>query len=294
MPMPYTLSKGPILAVLEDLLNPETPAEIQRLCAGLVMLREGVPLTEIGLVDSTNIKVEASTPEPLDERLNEYWFGKEEDEDTGEWEPQPPFGPRHHTTGYWSDYYGDVENILRETMIRTIEVSLGIDAGGDPAQASRHWDVEVFWKCGNPWVEGWVTWRRNRRHRDEGQVTTIIATPTDTKNQIRTHPARPPHRAAPLEVPKAAPQADHGMWLVTQPEHHRRTPHPDRVNSTSPILLARESWYDEGEVTTLELTEAVGGAAPRGLAYMPPRGGRAPAATKKTAAKKATGRKPKK
>ncbi len=270
MPMPYTLSKGPILAVLENLLNPENPDQVQRLHAGLVLLREGVPLTDIGVVDSTNIKVDASTPEPLDDRLNEYWFGKTENEKTGKWDPQPPFGPRHTRTGYWADYYGDVESVLRETLIRTIEVAIGIDAGADPAKTTRQWDVEVFWKCGNPWFEGWVTWRRNRRHRDEGQVTTIIATPNDTRNTIRIHPAHPPHGAPALKVPKTAPKADHGMWLVTQPDHRRRTSDPARAASKSPLLKGKESWYDEGRVTTLELTEAVGGAAPRGLTYRPP------------------------
>ena len=34
--------------------------------------------------------------------------------------------PRTGATGYWRNWYGDAEGIVRETYTRAIEVSLGI------------------------------------------------------------------------------------------------------------------------------------------------------------------------
>jgi len=273
MPMPYTLSKGRILSVLEDLLNPhpDRPEEMERLRKGLADLRNpDVLLTSIGLVDSTNIETPGVDARPLVERLNWYWFGREED-GSGGWSPQAPFGPDHRTTGYWTDYYGNVEAVLRETLIRTIEVSFGLEPGGELGiEPPRQWEVELFWKCPNPWCEGWVTWRRSRLHRDQGQVTSIIATPTDSLNQLRVTPANPPHGVPPLEQPSGVSGDDHGMWLVTQPRHLRQTEDPERVGSTSSILKPGETWHDEGDVVVLQLTEDVGGPAPFGRPYIPP------------------------
>ena len=263
MPMPYTLSKGRILTVLEDMLNPVTDEETERLFRGLADLRDpDTLLTYVGLVDSTNLE-DPSVAAPLDDRLNEYWFGFEPD-GSGGWDPQPGYGPGHQTTGYWLDYCGDVEGILRETLARTIELAFGIPAGGDRSDATRAdrpWEVEIFWKCPNPWFEGWVTWRRSRRHPEEGQVTTIIATPADALNSIRRVPADPGRGAPPLVTPTGVPDVGQGMWLVTQSTH---------VQPADPGAGGRsESVRDEGDVTVLELTTEAGGPAP-GLRYEPP------------------------
>jgi hypothetical protein len=284
MPMPYSLSKGPILSVLETLLNPRSDAEHERLYEGLAKLRDpDVLLTSISLVDSSNVQSDGVNADPLAERLNEYWFGfvkRGGDDDEGRskddaaevpelWGPQRAFSPTDNaTTGYWVDYFGNVEGILRETLIRTIEVSLGIPAGGDPRDATRHWEVELFWKCGNPWVEGWVTWRRHHGGGDIGQVTTILATPIDKMNHLRIVPAQPPHGAAALIEPDQA-EVNHGMWLVSQERHTRVTDDEERRHSASEILREDESWHDQGEVTVLELTTEVGGAAPHRLPYEP-------------------------
>ncbi len=288
MPMPYSLSKGTILAVLEAIANPVTPAEHDRQRAALASLRAGADLTTIGLVGSANI-VTPTGSDPLRERLERNWFGKTSD-GAGGWIAQAPFGPANPRTGYWKRYWGDVEGVLRETMIRATEVSLGIDHDADPSTATHHWPVEILWKCPNPWFEGWVTWRRHGPNPSDGQVTVIVASPGEDANKLVNVASLPPGATVPLPEPSVLPPDDQAMWVVT---HEQNTPHTvDTLVAVSDgtvvdwlldtvgalVGLPQETWmvpvpsstYEGvGPIRVVHVPESAGGSAPFGQRYQP-------------------------
>jgi hypothetical protein len=241
----------------------------------LAALRGGTPLAQIPWVTSAPVQNVAIPRTGLDIRLEEDWFGN------------PPV-PGRNTTGYWVGYRGDVEGVLREGLIRAIEVSLGIAHGEDPDDFSRSWPVDIQWKCPNPYFEVWVTWRRHLEER--GQVNMLIATPPDSVNRLTTEPRFPPPTrgvqpvATPLAAPVTADEAQ-GMWLVTH-EHHsplvhlrrvdtrtqevtdvvqvnagERVPLPDLDASTWDIPIPTTVWEDTGDVVVVAPPSYAGGAA---------------------------------
>jgi hypothetical protein len=286
MPMPYTLAKGTILAVLEGLANPTNPVELDRLRDALAILRDPtVPLTDIAVVHG--LEPATSGLAPLAERLDRFWFGKHQDA-SGVWKPQLPFGPGNTRTGYFKRYYGDVEAILRETLVRAIEVSFGLDHDAALADATRQWPVELLWKCPNPWFEGWVTWRRHGTGPTEGQVTVILATPGEDANPVINVAALPPGVTAPLPEPTALSTDDQGMWVVTHHRHVKHnvdlvTPLPDgsaldslidavaalfgRPEREWSIPVPSTTWEGVEGIDVVHVPESAGGAAPFGAAF---------------------------
>ena len=66
------------------------------------------------------------TEDQRKDHQNRHWYGKTY-LGPGLWGPQQPFNAvTHPRTGFWHNWYGDAEGIVRETYIRAIEVSLGI------------------------------------------------------------------------------------------------------------------------------------------------------------------------
>ncbi len=214
MPMPYTLTKGPLLTLLENTLNPTNQTETAIRNDALDALRGGTAITAIPWVSSAPVSaVPLPTQAPLSERLDSDWFG-------GGATPIAQGQP----TGYWVGYQGDVEGVLREGIIRAMEVSMGINHAGDAGAATRRWPVDIQWKCPNPWFEVWVTWRRHQADSTQGQVNMIIATPPDKYNRLATEPLHPPSvpgvPAVPTPLPEPTTADDRqGMWLITH-EHH--------------------------------------------------------------------------
>jgi hypothetical protein len=278
MPMPYTLTRGPLLTLLENVLNPTDEAGRSVRNEILGALRAGTHLYDIPWVTSGPGSTVAIPGNGLDLRLKEDWFG------------DPPV-PGQSTTGYWVGYRGDVEPVLREGLIRAIEVSLGIIHDGDPAEAPRSssWPIDVQWKCPNPYFEVWVTWRQHKDGR--GQVNLLIATPPDRVNRLTTEPRFPPPTAGvppvatPLPEPIAAAE-EQGMWLVTH-EHHsplvvlrrvdtreqtvtevvqvnagERNPLPQLDANTWDIPIPSTVWEDTGDVVVVAPPSYAGGAAP--------------------------------
>jgi hypothetical protein len=279
MPMPYTLTRGPLLTLVENALNPHTAAERGERDALLGELRLGTPLAALVSATSQPLTGVAIPQAPLDDRLAKDWFGS------------GAKGPPGEPTGYWVDYQGDVEGVLREGLIRTIEVSMGLTHGAEPAAATRSWPVQVHWKCPNPYFEVWVSWRRHDDTAGGGQVDMLIATPPDKANRLTTRPQFPPGPPAgvpaeptPLAEPTAA-AACQGMWLVAH-EHHRLGVADERVAVPSGGRLAVETdrartgaliglaagewliptpatlWVDEGPVVVVEPPSYAGGADP--------------------------------
>lgn len=289
MPMAYMLTKGPVLSVLEVLADATTPDGLALLEATLAGLRDpGRRLTELAGPDAAS----AQGPGDLVGRLERNWFGRTDA--GGTWVDQPAFDPANPSaTGYWRNYHGDVEAIVRETLVRAVEVSLGLAAGGAVAQRTRHWPVEAFWMCAHPWVEGWVTWRDHGG--GHGQVTVVLATPGDTVNHMATRPLDPPAPhgvTGPVPDPVEATSpgsGTQGMWLVSQSEHRRHRiggiVKPEGavvlVVVDVPALLQglpSQEWvvptpttFHEGvgPVVTVEVPGVHGGPVP-GIAYDPP------------------------
>jgi hypothetical protein len=279
MPMPYTLTRGPLLTLVENALNPHTGAERAERDALLVDLRQGAPLAALVTSTSQPLTSVAIPRASLDVRLDDDWFGRGAN------------GPPGEPTGYWVDYQGDVEGVLREGLIRTIEVSMGLAHDAEPQAATRSWPVQVHWKCPNPYFEVWVSWRRHDDTAGTGQVDMLIATPPDKANRLTTRPQFPPGPPAgapaqptPLAEPTHA-TACQGMWLVAH-EHHRLGVADERVAVPDGELLAFETdrartgallglpmgewliptpstlWVDEGPVVVVEPPSYAGGADP--------------------------------
>src|SRR5437763_12895119 len=128
--MPDHLEKGPTFSVVEGWA---AKAGWQ----GLLKLRDALlfanaPITDFAL-DSANLNAGPNpTYQDRVRHVNEDWFGWHEDPTTGQWVHQldTDFDPHSHPeTGYWHNYFGDVELIWRTTLIGAAEVALGLDHG---------------------------------------------------------------------------------------------------------------------------------------------------------------------
>jgi hypothetical protein len=273
--MPYQLEKGPIWSVVESALA-AGPSEAYEL---LTLLRDPTHQIADGpLVASKSLDdpKTGSTKTTRGEHLNTDWFGMVK-QSNGAWQKQPAsaFDPQTHpSTGYWINYWGDVESIVRETFVRAIEVSLGLrhgEAHSPRARFTRHWPVSVFLKCPTPWFEGWISWRSWASGRgNDGEVTVHFLIPGHYGSQVLKQPATGLNKP-PQQNPDTANDAN-GMWLVSFATHTRVngvvSTDPGSAGdihapSPGPILK------DEGELIVLAPHEFDGGVAPNGRPYVP-------------------------
>lgn len=226
--MPYSIEKGPYFSVIEDFANGSSA----RMLATLEHLRANKPIADLPALDSTTLDAGPYSTQQLRDHLSSDWFGFEKDA-TGQWTKQRPFDPAHNDhTGFWMEWYGECEPVLRESLIRACELCLGLDHGASPTGRStpRHWWLEIFWRCPIPWFEGWVTWRRHSTGRRDGQVTVLISTPGHG-HPLKNTPVRhnePPGSGYELN-PTTAPGAQ-GSWVVSQTYHR---PWPTTVTAES-------------------------------------------------------------
>ncbi len=193
-------------------------------------------------------------------------------------------------TGFWHQYFGDVEGIVRETLIRALEVSLGLDHGQElPADGPvRRLPIELFWKCPQSWFEGWVTWRYDRSE-GTGQVTVLFTTPgsgkpileaalegegafeprTSTTPKTGPGPAGP----APSDPTINADQAAKGMWVVTHRQNLQLPVLPSAGGLPSGQWLVPPfgpAYVGVGPVVCVQPSEPDGGAAALGRIYVEP------------------------
>jgi len=256
--MPYHLEKGPVLSVLEDLLHQPAATLAQM----LARLRDPtIPLAQVGGLDSTTLNVPPyPTTKSRIDHIEHDWFGF-----TPGTQVQPAFDlATHRTTGVWESYYGDVAGIVRQTFIRAIEVALGLDHDDEPP-GTRHWPIELFWKCPNPWFEGWVTWRRDPV-TGHGQVTVILATPGNGAVVLDD-----PRDGRSPQVDPASPTGDHGMWIITHEGHERHVLPTTAPTSPGqvPFPTGGTLYVGRPGLTTVAPSFPDGGADPNGLAYQP-------------------------
>jgi hypothetical protein len=158
--------------------------------------------------------------------MNKDWFGCVQDGKT--WKPQPPFGDDHRTTGFWSNWYGDAEAIVREGTARTIEISLGIahdehvpTSGGQLSDAAveRNWPVEFWWLCGMKWFHASITWRHAYRRPREGVVTCTWITPGNGDMMYHDLDSPPVHDDPSFELDPGDCSGRFGSWIVGQPHN---------------------------------------------------------------------------
>jgi hypothetical protein len=209
--MPYPLAKGGLFSWLEARY---TAMKARERMAVLDHLYTSPHLVAPSGTSGAGLLSDAKTPSTFSHRgmddlarhrshddrirhLNEDWFGL------------GPDGNRQRpsaavATGDWWNWGGDAEGIVRETLIRALEVSLGLphDArgygtttGGVATDASppnpwpkrkRRWPIQFFWICASPMFLGWVTWARFGKGRTEGVVTVILTTPGASNSWLTT------------------------------------------------------------------------------------------------------------
>jgi hypothetical protein len=282
--MPFYVEKGPQFSVIESFVFDDPQRGIDLLHA----LRANTPAAQAALsVIGDHVGLQSTAldqgPDTADERighLNSHWF--EQRSDHGAWtrdlHPQQPAVDTYGRWWWWQHYAGDVYEIMRQTMIRAGEVSLGIGPGEDVDQA-RHdpWPIELFWHCSQNWFEGWVTWRRHGT--ESGQVTVLLCTPT-AGAPVRPSPLataspvadRPRATAPTYAEDPPTPGGDRGMVVVTH-SYHEPVPlgHTQLADSRGPGQLTgpwRSYWRGRGPVIAVMPSEPDGGVRPNGRAYV--------------------------
>jgi hypothetical protein len=267
--MPYQLEKGPYWSVVEAALQKDAATAYWML---LYLRDPNKPIAGGPIVTSTNLNTgQLDTTAKRADHLNKDWFGMYKDA-TGKWvkTPDSEFDPvTRPSLGFWINYWGDVESIVRETFVRAIEQSLGLahdEVLARGASPRRHWPVSIFLKCPTPWFEGWVSWRKTGRTAGSVEVHFLI--PGVYGSQVLLDPKggkfAPPQ---PID-----PTANNGMWLVSHEKHTRVlamvTSDPGSAGQwTFPVL--GHLIKDAGEIITVCPSEPDGGVAPGGRAYQP-------------------------
>ncbi|MEX0784732.1 MAG: nuclear transport factor 2 family protein [Dehalococcoidia bacterium] len=191
--MPKHLTKGPYFNFLDQQHSTAGRAEI------LKKLRGGVPLADVGSVEHKGVDAtdnKGGTVQRTRARknhLNWHWFGNlaaiqppsAANPAGAPWPDGTPFDPPNaYTTGWWNNWRGDAEGIMRCTFIRALEVALGLthfcpehpSTAEMPDSANPHKvedlgkPIDYYWVCGVTRFEGYVSWNEN-------QVTVIFLTP---------------------------------------------------------------------------------------------------------------------
>ena len=257
--MPYHLEKGHYLLLLEETLNEGIDAVVDddtqtdfpglaRRCSMLEHMRAVVarpcdPVdgeSEVGGVLSwPGFMSDADVGFHISKIILEDWFGYRI-RHNGTLDTKPH---ANKPTGMWDGYQGNVERIIANALVRTIEVSLGLDHGAAvPVGASpRSWPIYFFFKCQQPFFEGWVSWQcHSANRRAAGQVTVIFATPGHN-HPVSDHPvpidtdgnhkddfvSTLRNDGEFLENPIHAPAQDsagrphQGVWVVTHTDHKK-------------------------------------------------------------------------
>jgi hypothetical protein len=283
--MPYQLEKGPFFSVVESMLERgySIPARLALLEQMVQQLAADVPPDNLPTLDSTTLNRpnRGSAEQQRRERrrhMNEEWFGKRPNRAGTGWDAQAPFDPANPTTtGYWYQWYGDAERIVGTTFIRAVEVSLGIDRTSaetdfEALQPKHLWPIEIFWRCPAPWMEGWVTWRRELN--GSGHVTVHLHTPSHHGSALLLSPFRnPPRDTWPdYDDDPTSSTAARGMWVIA----HKQQEHINDYDTTTGTEVGSGRLpsfgplvHSFGDIVTVQPNEPDGGVRGVGRVYTP-------------------------
>jgi hypothetical protein len=296
--MPYHLEKGPVQRILEEYFNAADRARIK---------------TSIGKLDNGGLHDLAWLNQPLFEQLTrdqlctlkkgppwsrdgfikhlaKHWIGASQDAQRN-WQAPPASqtGPPK-TTGYWHAYQGDVGEIMRKGFQWALKLALNlpIQPDGKPVKepTTPPLDIEILWKCSNPWFEMWVL-RRPVEGGDPNAavVTVLMATPshkgaTVARSPIATEPkVRRDDASHPVpstepdyeELGKTAPRVKpsearkHAMWVVTHADHELVNPDGSVINPSTSADMGQVEiplgavYRGKGDVVIVSPSQPAGG-----------------------------------
>lgn len=327
--MPYHLEKGPWLSILEDYLNADSARLIDALAQFRASRDHSTSLGVSPFFDSDSFDGDPDyqTPDARRGHMQNDWFGSTTGDapdfvadvvreagvddalgdelsagvDVSTATGVLDFAQRilddervpldaWPSTGFWFQYHGNVEGIIRESLIRGIEIALGLEHDAEVPEdgPERVLPIELFWKCPQRWFEGWITWRWDRTHRT-GQVMIMFATPGSGKPVLQSpglgqnallEPSsivdedRPaPIGPGPSEPDRNAFQSPKGMWVVSQTDHVQLPATPDERGSTAGDWIIPPfgpSYVGAGPVICVQPAEEDGGVRPFGRTWNPP------------------------
>lgn len=196
--MPHVVETGPLFSKLSDRYSAaDIPTRLGLLTHlynnPLVVpesgnLNSGTSTLDASMEDTTLDPLAAATPTEADRtnHVNTHWYGLEVL--AGTVHPRQPAGLT--STGWWNKWRGDAHGIMRETLIRALEVSLGLDHLGeapdpDDVEPERCWQIHFLWVCGSPKFEGWLHWRKNMPDPSQGGVVTVVfSTPGNSESPL--------------------------------------------------------------------------------------------------------------
>jgi hypothetical protein len=257
--MPYVFEKGPYFEIAESLLA-DVPTRITLLGRLRDPANDLAPLTG---ADSPNLDAGPYTYEERLEHLYHGWFGYDGSSLNG-WVKHLRSGP-DNVTGDWEGYVGDPESIMREAVIRAIEVSLGIAHSDDPEDLpdpcclARTWPIDMYWVCQGPWFQCFVLWRHSEHCADDGHVTIVIATPAmkgfplTTKITRPVDPSAPPYRSEEYASPPPplAGNNRRGLWVVGHEDYTREVVCQDRPTAIGDIVMPQLTWVANDPTTVV-------------------------------------------
>lgn len=299
--MPYHLEKGHYLLLLEETLNEGIESVVDnhwvvkfpglaRRYSMLEYMRGVVarPCNAVtgeeevgGLIDWPEFMSDDEVGFPVRPRIIEEWLGyRLRPDGTIDTTPHPD-----KPTGMWDGYQGNVERILANVLVRALEVSLGLDHGAPIPRVAppRSWPIYFFFKCQQPFFEGWVTWQcHSVNRRAAGQVTVMFGTPGHN-HPVSDHPIPIDldgdhhddfvdtlrNDGEFLENPTTACDRDpdgkphQGVWVVTHRDHKKLNVFDTSVPSSylewGPPLLPIIAPEDFADVVTVQPAGRSGG-----------------------------------
>ncbi|MEM8621026.1 MAG: hypothetical protein AAGF73_15010 [Actinomycetota bacterium] len=226
--MPFHLEKGHAMLALDDLFNnPQHGDTLQQLHQGL---GAGTPLGElfaVALNSAPNMSSYAGASQPVTDAgglgpfVSGAWFGQVDRPadipPSADWEPP--------TTDYWIDYSGDVDEIIRQTMLFAVEVAWGIAPDEPLIKPASPRRIEFWWHCAQRWFDAWVSWQNA-----DDAIRILFATPVHTYGTVyssvitaeNTSTGAGGERTEATRVTPADTDPNADMVLITHERHQAR------------------------------------------------------------------------
>jgi hypothetical protein len=264
--MPWVFEQGIVLSVVDDYLS--DPARAAKTLTALrpVPFGLGQPVARTGGLASQNLQqlhVHGKTISAT-EHLEQHWYGRD------------PQGNEVPT--WWRGWTGDAEEIMRWTLITAIEISLGVEhipplskrATIPTITPTRGWPIHIYWSCGAPFFQGWVSWHRHGPGNREGVVNVALCTPgTGEQLNATPHDRNPITSTMPGAEDPATTVGDHGLWVIGQESTEQV------IGSDPPVLIGRAkgqgllpldygglALHTFGKIVIASPAEATGGVLP--------------------------------